>query len=136
MVGPTLFDVIAITGLSPLGEVILSNMSPFKGEYTIDLEPATYSTFIEANMGGHADLITDNEYVTFLFYWLNGCVFYSRLVQIWGFCLPLAILLYEGWDLCLAKLLITHLYDAMGNIVKEIREHKKSINLGGLFWLL
>ena len=46
------------------------------------------------------------------------------------FCLPLAILWHDSRKLCLAKLLIAHLYNAMGTIVKEIREKKKSINPG------
>ena len=37
-----------------------------------------------------------------------------------GFCLPLAILLHEGRELYLTKLLLAHLYDATISIVKDI----------------
>ena len=80
MVGSTPFDAAAIRGLPPLGETIMSNMSPSHAEYTINLGETSYSAFIEANIGQNFDPVIEYEHVVFLFYWLNGCDFYLRSI--------------------------------------------------------
>ena len=47
----------------------------------------------------------------------------------------MAILLHEGHQLCLAKLIIAQLYEKMGSIVTRLQQDD-SINLGGPIWLL
>ena len=45
--------------------------------------------------------------------------------------LPLATLLTEGRPLCLAKLLLSQLYDTMDGIINDMKECKSLTNLGG-----
>ncbi|RYR20731.1 hypothetical protein Ahy_B03g065949 [Arachis hypogaea] len=47
-------------------------------------------------MGEEGTKITDDEHVTFLFYWLNAILFCSRSVQMSKLFLPLDTLLHEG----------------------------------------
>ena len=108
MMGSTLFYTTA-TSLSPLGANILTNMEVSKGKrYPIDTSVLINLAFIANNMGRANDPVSDDEHVTFLFYWLNTMVFCSRLIQIkLAAFLPLAALLTKGHPLCLAKFLLS-----------------------------
>ncbi|RYR35081.1 hypothetical protein Ahy_A10g050209 [Arachis hypogaea] len=65
-------------------------------------------------MGAEGTEVTDDEHVAFLFYWLNAILFCSRSVQMSKFFLPLATLLHEGKVLNLAKLLLGHILEELG----------------------
>ena len=69
MMGSTLFNVAAITGLSSLGIDILTTMEVSNGKwYHIDTFVLTYSTFTANNLGRANEPISNNEHVAFLFY--------------------------------------------------------------------
>ena len=81
MIGPTLFDVAVITGLSPLGIDILTTIKVGKGKrYHVNTFVLTYSAFIANNMGKANDPVSDDEHFVFLFYWLNVVVLCSRSI--------------------------------------------------------
>ncbi|RYQ85761.1 hypothetical protein Ahy_B10g105358 [Arachis hypogaea] len=86
-------------------------------------------------MGREGTRITDNEHVAFLFYWLNAILFCSRSVQISKLYLSLAILLHEGKTFNLAKLLLGHIFEELGQFVCDLRDNK-IISAGGPLWLL
>ncbi|RYQ91615.1 hypothetical protein Ahy_B09g097587 [Arachis hypogaea] len=69
MVGMSLLDVAAITGLPINSLDYTPNMQP-ENQYTIILT-SSYSDFIAHNMGAESTDVTDDEHVAFLFYWLN-----------------------------------------------------------------
>ena len=134
MVGPTLFEVAAITGLRPTGEVILSNMSSAH-KYRVNMSQTAYSAYIKNNMGMPGSAISDHEHVAFLLYWLNSIIFCSKNVKAQTTLLPLAALLHEGRKLCLSKLLLARLYEEISHVV-ELIKGGKNFNPGGPFWLL
>ena len=110
MIELTLFELSAIMGLPPIGDIILSNMEAKSTNLDIDVSDAAYSHFIANHMGSPFDPITKDEHIAFLFYWLNAIVFCSWLVQIQQGYLPLAALLHDGRKLWLAKLVIAQFY--------------------------
>ena len=117
MIGLTLFEVAAITGLDPTGENILSNIS-LTHKYRINMLQTAYSAYIKNNTGMPNSDVSDNEHVAFLFYWLNAIVFLSKSVKAQTTLFPLAALLHEGRKLCLSKLLLAHLYEETSSIVE------------------
>ena len=138
MMGPTLFDVATITSLSPLGADILTTMEIRIGRrYAIDITTSTYSTFISNSMDRAEDPVTDKEHIAFLFYWLNAIIFYSQSIQMKANTyLPLVAFLIEGRLLCLAKLLLSQLFDTLDWVIDGMREGKRMANLGGPLWFL
>ena len=138
MMGPTLFDVATITSLSPLGADILTTMEIRIGRrYAIDITTSTYSTFISNSMDRAEDPVIDKEHIAFLFYWLNAIIFYSQSIQTKANTyLPLVAFLIEGRLLCLAKLLLSQLFDTLDWVIDGMREGKRMANLGGPLWFL
>ena len=134
MVGPTLFEVAAITGLHLTGKVIMSNMSPTH-QYRVNMSQTAYFAYIKNNMGMLGSAVSNHEHVTFLLYWLNSIVFCSKSVKAQTTLLPLAALLHEVRKLCLSKLLLAQLYEETTCIVEQIKRGK-NFNPGGPFWLL
>ncbi|RYR32052.1 hypothetical protein Ahy_B01g057041 [Arachis hypogaea] len=93
MVGPTLYDIVGIIGLSVSGPMATFDMKP-EGRYNI-FEKNSYGEFIKHNIGDDGSPITDDEYVAFLYYWLNAIVFFSRSVSMQKLFIPLAALIHE-----------------------------------------
>ncbi|KAL4316375.1 hypothetical protein AHAS_Ahas15G0278800 [Arachis hypogaea] len=74
--GPTLFEIAVITGLSSIGPVIIFGMK-LEHKYNI-VEKNSSGEFIRQNMGELGEQgtpVTDVEHVAFLYYWLNAIVF-------------------------------------------------------------
>ncbi|RYR08609.1 hypothetical protein Ahy_B05g076373 [Arachis hypogaea] len=115
MIRMSLLDVAAITGLPINSPDCTPNMQPER-QYNVALTNS-YSDFIANNMGAESTDITDDEHVAFLFYWLIAILFCSRSVQMSKLFLPLAALLYEGKVLNLAKLLLEHIFEELGQFV-------------------
>ncbi|RYR24126.1 hypothetical protein Ahy_B02g057622 [Arachis hypogaea] len=126
-VGPTLFDVAAITDLPISNLVATFNSKPSKS-YNI-VHKNSYGDFIKHNMGKENCLITDDECVAFLYYWLNTIIFCWRGISMKKFFIPLAALLHEGHTFNLAKLLLGNLYDELGQLVDCLRK-RVLINAG------
>ncbi|RYQ85059.1 hypothetical protein Ahy_B10g104554 [Arachis hypogaea] len=133
MIGMSLLDVAAITGL-PINSPDCTPDMQSKRQYNVVLT-SSYSDFIAHNMGAEGTKITKNKHVAFLFYWLNAILFCSRSVQMSKFYLPLATLLHEGKALNLAKLLLGHIFEELGQIVCDLRDNK-IISTWGPLWLL
>ncbi|QHN93714.1 uncharacterized protein DS421_17g595010 [Arachis hypogaea] len=133
MISMSLLDVATITGLPISPPDFTSDMQP-RQQYNI--APTTsYSDFIAHHMGTEGTVITDDEHVAFLFYWLNAIVFFSRSVQMSNLFLSLAALLHEGNNLNLAKLLLGHIFEELGQFVNCLRNNYL-ISTGGPLWLL
>ncbi|QHO49620.1 uncharacterized protein DS421_1g15530 [Arachis hypogaea] len=133
MITPTLLDVAAITGLSPLGEEILTTTRSTTGvKYAIDISSTTYQSFILNNRGRDGEHISDNEHIAFLLYWLSGVVFCARNIQVEIAYVPLVVMLAKGKRLCLAKLFLARLYLTLDWITAYMREKKRITNVDGL----
>ncbi|RYR27752.1 hypothetical protein Ahy_B01g051793 [Arachis hypogaea] len=126
----TLLNIAAIIGLSPLGEEILTTTRSTIGvEYSIDLSFITYQNFVRNNKDQHEEPISDNEHITFLFYWLSGVIFCARSIQVEVTYFSLATMLAEGNKLCLAKLFLTQLYLTLDWIMDLMREKRRITNV-------
>ncbi|RYR46661.1 hypothetical protein Ahy_A07g032430 [Arachis hypogaea] len=133
MIRMSLLDVVAITGL-PINFPYCTPDMQLKRHYNVVLT-SFYSDFIAHNMGAESAKINDNEHVAFLFYWLNDVLLCSRSVQMSKFYLPLATLLHEEKSLNLAKLLLGHIFEELGQFVCDLRDNK-IISTGGPLWLI
>ena len=123
MISSTLFELVAIIGLHPIGEIIPFDRHPeYVKEYSFkDSEPA-YSTLIRNNMGAPSTSIFDDEHVAFFSCWLNDVVFYSQSPNAIGL-LPTCC--SSSWRL--AKLIIAQLYEEIGFNIKKLKNNE-SIN--------
>jgi hypothetical protein len=76
MMTPTLFDVAAITGLSPLGETY----DPSKTSLAIEFAPKekTFQKYIQENHAVGGEEVSDIEHVAFLTLWLSHYIFCSK----------------------------------------------------------
>lgn len=132
--GPTLLDIVALTGLRPHGEEISAihyapklNFTFSKGEN--GKRSTNYEEFIEANM--KREDITEDELISFLILWLYKYVFChasARVTKEWS---QLAIALAEGRKLALAPFVLSHLYRGCRDLVIKRFGHA-----GGPFWIL
>ncbi|CAJ2642239.1 unnamed protein product [Trifolium pratense] len=135
MMTPTLLDVAAITGLSPLGDTY----DPSKNSDTIkfDFRNKSYSKYILENRK------TDNEvsaegHVAFLTLWLSQYVFCTQSLQVAKKFIPMAIQLHECQQFNFARLILGCLYESMRDACEHLkRTSDGSTFLGaGPFWLL
>ncbi|RYR63035.1 hypothetical protein Ahy_A04g020816 [Arachis hypogaea] len=129
----SLLDVAAITGL-PINSPDCTPDMQSNRQYNVVLTNS-YNDFIAHNMGVEGTKITENEHVAFLFYWLNVILFCSRSIQMSKLYLPLATFLQEGKALNLAKLLLGHIFEELGQFVCDLQDNK-IISAGGPLWLL
>ncbi|RYQ96892.1 hypothetical protein Ahy_B08g092813 [Arachis hypogaea] len=111
MIGMSLLDVAAITRL-PINSPDCTPEMQSKHQYNIFFN-TSYSEFIAHNMGEDGTEIIDSEHLF----------------------LPLAALLHEGKALNLAKLLLGHIFEELGQFVCDLRDNR-IINTGGPLWLL
>ncbi|RYR38359.1 hypothetical protein Ahy_A09g043397 [Arachis hypogaea] len=125
MVGMSLLNIAAITGL-PISPPNCTPDMQSERRYSVTLTNS-YSDFIAHNMCGEGTEITNDEYVTFLFYWLNAIIFCSRSIQMSKLFLPLAALLHEGKALNLAKLLLGHIFEELGQFVHCLQDNNISV---------
>ncbi|RYR30593.1 hypothetical protein Ahy_B01g055339 [Arachis hypogaea] len=121
MIGMSLLDVAAITGLPISLPDFTFNMRSER-QYKIG-SMTSYNEFIDHHMGAENDPIMDDEHVAFLFYWLNVIVFCSQSVQMQKLFYPLAALLHEGNNINLAKLLLGHIFEELGQFVNCLRKN-------------
>ncbi|KAL4344229.1 hypothetical protein AHAS_Ahas11G0157500 [Arachis hypogaea] len=134
MVGPTLFDVAAITFLLQNGDTITFDMRLEK-EFNINFK-SSYGEFIRSNMSDDGTLITYNELIASFSYWLNDIVFCSRSVTMRKLYIPLVALIHETkHKLCLAKLFLENLYDELGQMIDNLY-NKSSISVRDLLWFV
>ncbi|RYR62977.1 hypothetical protein Ahy_A04g020753 [Arachis hypogaea] len=121
MIGILLLDIAAITRLPISPPDFTSDMQP-RQQYNI--APTTfYSDFIVQHLGAKDSHVTDDDHVAILFHWLNAIIFCSRSVQMQKLFLPLVALLHEGNNLNLAKLLLGHIFEELGQFVNYLRNN-------------
>ena len=97
MISPTLFKLTTVAGLRLTRRTIYFDLElEYVKEYNFDDSKPTYSTFIRNNMAASLTLVSDDEHVAFLSYWLNVVVSYSQSVQMQQQYYPLAVMLHKG----------------------------------------
>jgi hypothetical protein len=133
---PTLLDVAAITGFSPLGETFDPN---FLTKNTFSFNRASLQNYIEDHHDQDSAEVSDEEHITFLTLWLSYYVFYLGSLQIAKSYISLAIQIHEGRQVSLGKLLLASLYHSLGLEtlkLKLLHSISKALNMSGLMWLL
>jgi hypothetical protein len=137
MLTPTLFDIAAITGLRPTGQVFdptkIKNPRDF-----FDFQKTGLNSFLAENMATGPE-VSDKEHIAFLTYWLNFFVFCPSSLQITVSCSNLAIQLHQGKDICLAKLILAILYDSLHSAsfyIKASGIPNDNLLTSGPLWLL
>lgn len=101
MLMPTLLDVAAITGFSPLGETFDPT---FLTKNTFSFNRASLQNYIEDHHDQDYAEVSDEEHIVFLTLWLSYYVFCFGSLQIAKIYLSLAIQIHEGRQVCLGKL--------------------------------
>src|SRR3954463_6910573 len=136
MITPTLFDIVAITGLRPTGETfdpdVMDNDTINFNEATI-----TYTAFIQQYHNENNEVVSDEEHIAFLALWLSRCVFCSRSIQVAKRYLCMANQLHAGTQLNLSQLILGFLYENLGEATNLVKNYKTgSLLFAGPFWLL
>nr|KYP32053.1 hypothetical protein KK1_047357 [Cajanus cajan]KYP32055.1 hypothetical protein KK1_047359 [Cajanus cajan] len=113
---PTLLDIAAITGLTPIGDRFDPDV--FEEEISIkktsiSWDKKTYLAFITAHMGKPNTSISTLEHIAFLMYWLFACVFCTPSLQVPKYYYILAQALHLKKKICLSKLLLASLYTCL-----------------------
>lgn len=93
--GPTLFEVVAIAGLHPDGEVLHHCSMPQKVFNVLKGSPTSFGSFIKYHNRKEGK-VSHEEYVTFLLLWLLAFCMCYKSVQVFKGYLLLANLLHEG----------------------------------------
>jgi hypothetical protein len=134
MMTPTLFDVAAITGLPPTGDVY----DPSRVSHTIEIEfnSKTYSKYIAEHHGEGE--VSDEEHVAFLALWLSQHVFCTKSLQVARSFIIMANQIHEGQQFGLSRLILGCLYESMRSACELMKKTGDgSVFLGyGPFWLL
>lgn len=136
MLTPTIFDVAAITCLSPLGETFDLTLLT---KTTFSFSRASLQNYIEDHHNKDFVKVSDEEHITFLTLWLSYYVFYPGSLQIAKSYISLAIQIYEGRQVSLGKLLLASLYHSLGLAtlkLKYLHSTSKALNLSGPMWML
>jgi hypothetical protein len=109
MMTPTLFDVTAITGLSPIGETYDSAKTSQSIEF--DYKKKTFQKYIQENHRVGEEEVSDIEHIAFLTLWLSHYVFCSKSLQVAKKFIPMAIQLHIGRQFGLGRLILGCLYE-------------------------
>ncbi|WJX32837.1 hypothetical protein P8452_21118 [Trifolium repens] len=136
MMTPTLFDVAAITGLSPLGETY----DPAKTSASIEFAPKekTFLKYIQENHAVGEEEVSDVEHVAFLTLWLSHYIFCSSSLQVAKHFIPMAIQLHEGRQFGLGRLILGCLFASMQLANDSLKKtgDGSTFLAAGPFWLL
>lgn len=133
MMGPTVLDIVALTGLRPHGEDISAILCSPKSTFTLPRgengKRLSYGKFLELSM--KKGDVTENEHISFLIMWLCKYVFCNGSGRVTKECSELAIALAEGRKLALAPFVLSHLYRGCRDLVL-----RRFGCAGGPFWIL
>nr|KYP49700.1 hypothetical protein KK1_028568 [Cajanus cajan] len=141
---PTLLDIVAITGLTPVG-VGLQGDKFFPDafdeeisikETSISWDKKTYLAFINAHMGKSDTPVSTSKHIAFLMYWLSTCVFCTPSLQVPKYYYILAQALHSKKKICLSKLLLASLYTCLDEASESLYRETGPHNLSGPLWLL
>jgi hypothetical protein len=114
MMTPTLFDVAAITGLSPVGETY----DPAKTTQSIVFDPKekTFHKYIQENHKVGEEEVSDIEHIAFLTLWLSHYIFCSKSLQVAKKFIHMAIQLHLGQQFGFGRLILGCLYESMQSL--------------------
>lgn len=136
MLTPTLFDVAAITGLSPIGDTFDPTAELRR---SFDFSRPGFQNYMEDHFDKESDDVSNEEHIAFLTLWLSYYVFCPGSLQITKSYVSLAVQLISGKRISLGKLLLGSLYRSLGKAtiqMKELHESNKALNISGPIWLL
>jgi hypothetical protein len=120
MMTPTLFDVAAITGLSPIGDTYdTARASP---NIVFDPKEKTFQKYIQENHEVGDYEVSDVEHVAFLTLWLSHYIFCSKSLQVAKKFIPMAIQLHEGQQFGLGRLILGCLYESMQTLSVNLKK--------------
>ncbi|XP_060206161.1 uncharacterized protein LOC132633648 [Lycium barbarum] len=131
MMGPTVLDIVALTGLRPHGEEVSVPLGVARDfpEYGKIKECMTYCKFLDVSMGAMA--VTEEEHISFLVMWLCKYLFCNYSVTMIEQCTKLAFALATGRKLALAPFVLSNLYHGCTDIVTGDFDDAR-----GPFWIL
>ncbi|XP_049407861.1 uncharacterized protein LOC125871313 [Solanum stenotomum] len=134
MMGPTVLDIVALTGLRPHGEDVSVPLGMAKSardlpEYKKIKECLTYCKFLDMSMGAMA--VTEEEHISFLVMWLCRYLFCNSSITMIEQCTKLALALSKGRKLALAPFVLSNMYHACTDIVTGGFDDAR-----GPFWIL
>nr|KYP37371.1 hypothetical protein KK1_041441 [Cajanus cajan] len=138
-VSPTLLDIAAITGLTPLGDRFYPDVVEEEisiKEVSITWDKKTYLAFINAHVGQPGTPVSESEHISFLMYWLSACVFCTPSLQVPKYYYILAQALHLKKKICLSKLLLASLYACLDEASESLSRESGPRNLSGPLWLL
>ncbi|XP_049359255.1 uncharacterized protein LOC125823949 [Solanum verrucosum] len=135
MMGPTVLDIVALTGLRPHGEEVSAILGMagstchFPKYGTIYDNSLRYSKYLDVSKSETA--VTKEEHLSFLFTWLSKHLFCDSSVNMIKQCTKLAFALAAGRKLALAPFLLSNLYHGCTEIIMG-----KFLYGRGPFWIL
>nr|KYP69069.1 hypothetical protein KK1_022720 [Cajanus cajan] len=138
-VGPTLLNIAAITGLTPLGDRFHPDVFEDEismNELSITWDKKTYLAFINAHVEQPGTLVSPSEHIAFLMYWLSACIFCTPSLQVPKYYFTLAQALHLKKKICLSKLLLASLYACLDEASESLFQENGPRNLSGPLWLL
>lgn len=103
MLTPTLFDVVDVLDLRPIG----NNFDPNKSDedtVDFDINRASFDRYIEDYNVSSTTEVTAEEHIGFLALWLSRCIFCCRSLKVTKRYLTLSNQLHEGKNICLRQL--------------------------------
>ncbi|XP_009760845.1 uncharacterized protein [Nicotiana sylvestris] len=134
MMGPTILDIVSLTGLRPHGEEVSVPLAI--AESTCDFpkygkikECLTYCKFLDVSMGAMS--VTEEEHISFLVMWLCRYLLCNSSITMIEQCTKLAFVLAMGKKLALAPFVLSNLYHGCHDIVTG-----KFDDATGPFWIL
>jgi hypothetical protein len=136
MMTPTLFDVAAITGLRPTGPTFDPKYTTVNHQF--DFKVLSFSGFLKTFHDLSSDDVSHEEHIAFLTYWLSHFVLCTSSLQVVKRLVPLAIMLHQGLDVALGRLILASLYDSLGQASDMLKKTDKGSQLAfsGPIWLL
>ncbi|XP_016457228.2 uncharacterized protein LOC107781102 [Nicotiana tabacum] len=135
MMGPTVLDIVAFTGLRPHGEEVsaILGMAGSTCDFTkygkIYDNALLYHNYLDASEGEIA--VTEEEHISFLFAWLYDHLFCDSSVNMIKQCTKLAFALATGRKLSLAPFLLSNLYHGCADIINGKFQYER-----GPLWIL
>lgn len=120
MVTPTLFDIVVITGLKPIGNTYDPDVESDEST-ALSTSRDAYSTHIAHYHDKDTDTVSNVKHIAFLALWLSHCVFCSKSLQVAKKHLTLANQLHSGHDVCLSEMIMVSLYEHRVMVLLNLR---------------
>lgn len=137
MMTPTLFDIVAITGVKPTGETYDPDFLS-KDTISFDTFRASFTMHIAYYHDKDIKEFFKTEHIAFLDLWLSCCVFCLKSLQVAKKFLTLGNQIHDGRNIRLSKIILANLYESLNEGVTALKKIRTNGNmlLSGPFWLL